>query len=811
MAAPVLPPFPLRLGNAAALLGLLALGGCQMGGHQDSVLPTTGVQPLKGLAQNVSVRRNAMGAPLIESSSFHDALFSLGYLHAGDRIEQMVAMRLLAQGRLAELAGADALEMDRLMRAANLKQSAGQLYADASPRLKRFFEVYARGVNAYLFRYRDKLPGELARSGYRPEYWKPEDSALIFSLYAFSQSVNLQEELSALTLAQKVGADKLAWLLPGAPDEPLAEGEVDKLKGVNLASQLPGLGALTAAGQQLADLGLLGAPGSANLALAPQRSRSGKSLLASDSRAAWALSPVQIHTTKYRVAGLSLPGLPIVLAGYNGKLAWSSSAVMADNQDLFLEQVRRQGSQLSYLADGKWQQARARNETFFVRGQRPQREVMYDTRHGTLLPGHGSLALALHLPQLKEDRSLDALFDLTRAQNIERAFDSTREVTAAALNFVFAEPQHIGWQVSGRYPNRREGQGLLPSPGWDGRYDWDGYADAMLHPYDQDPPAGFIGHANQRSLPKGYGMQLSSSWYYPERAERMAQLAGNGRHDSRSLMALQNDQVTLLADKLKQMFDAPGMALPLKQSIDALPAAQRDKARDALARLKAFDGRLSQVSADAALYELFLQAVTRQTFLDELGPESSPAWQAFVGNAQLSYSAQVDHLLGRDDSPFWDDRGTPQKEDKPTILARSLAAAVDAGTAQLGADRRAWQWGKLHQYRWPAPAYHGLGDKLDRAPLAAGGDFSTLALTPYAWGSNFDTQLPASARMIADFGQAEPLQVLTSNGQSGNPASRHYSDGLDAWSKGRFTSLPLQPQNFARAYGSQRLTLVPGK
>lgn len=811
MAAPVLPPFRPRFASAAAMLGMLALTGCQMGGMQDSVPPTTGVQPLKGLAQNVSVRRNAMGAPLIESSSFHDALFSLGYIHAGDRIEQMVTLRLLAQGRLAELAGPEALEIDRLMRAANLKQGAGQLYADASPRLKRFFEVYARGVNAYLFRYRDKLPAELARSGYRPEYWKPEDSALIFSLYAFSQSVNLQEELSALTLAQKVGADKLAWLLPGAPDEALAESEVDKLKGLNLASQLPGLASLAAAGQQLADLGLLGNPGSSNLALGPQRSRSGKSLLASDSRAPWALSPVQIHTGKYQVAGLSLPGLPIVLAGYNGKVAWSASAVMADNQDLFLEQVRRQGSQLTYLADGKWQQARARSETFFVRGQRPQREVLYDTRHGTLLPGHGSLALALHLPQLKDDRSLDALFDLTRASNIERAFDSTREIGAAALNFVFAEPEHIGWQVSGRYPNRRDGQGLLPSPGWDGRYDWDGYADAMLHPYDQDPAAGFIGHANQRSQPKGYGMQLSSSWYYPERAERLAQLAGNGRHDSRSLMALQNDQVTLLADKLKQMFDAPGMAQPLKQAIDALPAAQRDKARDALARLKAFDGRLSPVSADAALYELFLQEVTRQTFLDDLGPESSPAWQAFVGNAQLSYSAQADHLLGREDSPFWDDRGTPQKEDKPAILARSLAAAIDTGTAQLGADRRAWQWGKLHQYRWPAPNYRGLGDSLSRSPQAGGGDFSTLALTPYAWGSNFDTRLPASARMIVDFGQAEPLQLLTSSGQSGNPASRHYSDGLDAWFTGRFMSMPLQPQNFGRAYGSQRLTLVPGK
>lgn len=148
---------------------------------------------------------------------------------------------------------------------------------------------------------------------------------------------------------------------------------------------------------------------------------------------------------------------------------------MADNQDLYLEQLRRQGNQLSYLADGKWLPARARSETFFVRGQRPLREVMYDTRHGTLLaqPDNARLGLALNLPQFKGDRSLDALFDLTRAKNVERAFDSTREVTAAALNFVFAEPEHIGWQVSGRYPNRREGQGLLPSPGWDGRYDWD--------------------------------------------------------------------------------------------------------------------------------------------------------------------------------------------------------------------------------------------------------------------------------------------------------------------------------------------------
>ncbi|WP_313740815.1 penicillin acylase family protein [Pseudomonas sp.] len=809
MAAAAFALFRPRLNAVAALLGTLGLAGCQMAAQPSNVPPSVGVQALKGLAQGASVRRNEMGAPLIESGNFHDALFSLGYVQGVDRIEQMVTLRLLAQGRLAELSGVDALDIDRLMRATNLRQTAAQQYADASPRLQRFFEVYARGVNAYLYRYRDNLPAGLARNGYRIEYWKPEDSALIFSLYAFTQSVNLHEELSALTLAQHVGNDKLAWLLPVAADEPLAEAEVDKLKGLDLARQLPGFAAVAAAAKRLADAQLLGTPGSTNLALGPLRSRSGNSLLASDSRAAWALSPVQLHTGKYQVAGLALPGLPLVLAGYNGKLAWSSSAVLADDQDLYLEQVRRQGDRLTYLADGKWLAARARTETFLVKGQRPVREVQYETRHGVLLgqPGNGGLALALHLPSLKGDRSLDALFDLTRATSVEKAFDSTREIGAAALNFVFAEAQHIGWQVSGRYPNRREGQGLLPSPGWDARYDWDGYADPMLHPYDQDPASGWIGHANERSQPKGYGMQLSSSWYYPERAERLAQLAGNGRHDSRSLMAFFNDQLTPMADKLKRMLQAPGMAQPLKQAIDALPAAERDQAREALARLLAFDARLSAGSADAALYELFLQAVARQTFLDELGPESGAAWQAFAGNARLSYSAQADHLLGRDDSPFWDDRSTAQREDKPTILARSLAAAMRDGIQRLGADRRAWQWGALHQYRWPAPALPGATDGPQRPPMATGGDFSTLALTPYAWGSHFDTTLPASARMVVDFGQAEPLQLLTSTGASDAFAGK----GLDAWFKGRYMTLPIQPQHFERAYGKQRLSLVPGK
>lgn len=814
MASPAFIHFLPRFGVAAAVVGVLSLTGCQMNNHaSQSLVPTSGVQPLKGLAQNVSVRRNAQGMPLIESSSFHDALFTLGYVHASDRISQMVRLRLLAQGRLAELDGADALPTDRLMRSINLKKNAGELYKSASPRLKKFFEVYARGVNAYLFRYRDKLPEDLARAGYKAEYWKPEDSALVYSLLSFGMSTNLQEELNALVLAQKVGSDKLAWLMPTYPGEALPTSEADKLKGLNLGTQLQGLDSVTQALEQVTHMSLPGVTASSDWAIGPARSRSGKSLLANDIHqpigipSAW--SYVQIRAPKYQAAGATIAGLPTLFAGFNGNVAWGMSMAMGDNQDVFVEKLKREGNRLYYLSNGKWLPASVRNETFFIKGQRPVREAVYETRHGPLLnnPLNSHLGLALQLPDFKGDSTLDAFFNLSRAQTSEAASDASREIRSVALNLLYADARHIGWQVTGLYPNRREGLGLIPSPGWDSRYDWDGYADAMLHPYDQDPAQGWLGTANQRTAAFGYGMQLSNSWLSPERSERLAQLAGSGKQDARSLIAMQYDQVTLFAPKLKAMLTAPGMAQPLKQAIAALPAAEQSKAREALSRLLAFDGKLNATSADAALYELFLQASTQVTFLDALGPENSASWKAFISNGNLSYSAQADHLLSREDSPFWSDARNGQQRDKPAVLARSLVAAVEAGERLMGSDHKAWQWGTLHHYVW-----RNAQGQTVRGPIAAGGDHTTLNMAAYRLGdSNFDTTLIPAMRMIVDFGQPEPMMAQNSSGQSSNPASPHYADSIDPWLKGQYVSFPMQPQHFDKVYGNTRLTLTPGR
>ncbi len=829
----------------ATLLIALSLAGCQSlidQKYQTSLPPESGTRQIQGLMADTSVRRNRLGMPLIEANSLHDAIFTLGYVHASDRISQMTGMRLLADGRLSELAGPATRDLDILMRSLNLRQRARLLMQGASPQVRSRFEIYARGVNAWLYRHQNQLPPDLAGAGYRPAYWQAEDSALIFCLVEFGLAVNLQEEIASLRLAEKVGSERLGWLLPIYPDEPLPHEEAAKLAGLQLDGQIPGLAHLEQSSRTLAELHMQGIAASNNWAFNATRTRSGHSLLANDTHlpisqpSLWNF--VHLRTPDHQVAGASVAGIPTVVAGYNGQIAWGMTNAMGDAQDLFLEQVRQRNGRLEYLADGQWLPARTRSETLRIRGESPITIQIHETRHGPLLntalgERHHALqplglssqyGLALMRPELKEDHSLDGFIELSMATSLDSAGAAVRQIRSIPLNMLYADDRHIAWQVTGRFPNRRQGRGLIPSPGWDSQWDWDGYADALLHPFDQDPPAGWLATANQRTVPPGYGVQVSASWFHPERSERIAELAAaRPRHDLRSMQAMQLDQRSTAVGKLQQMLWSPPMASALQQAISQLPPAQQRPALQALARLKGFDGQLDARSADAALYAMFLQQSMLHTFADELGGTDSPAWQALVDAGKVSYSAQADHLYGREDSPFWDDVRTPQREDKPAILARSLASTLQQLEQQLGSDPQQWQWGRLHRYHWQTDgqrlarwmgasqrvALNSLGDYLGHGPVPAGGDHSTLNAAGWHWGAGFDAWLIPAMRMIVDFSAPDPLLAINSSGQSGNPASPHYRDGNQAWLRGEYVSFPFRSERLSASYGQQRLLLQP--
>ncbi len=233
----------------AVFIGL-SIGGCTklMDRHFKAKLDAAqGSVSLPGLKEQVSVRRDTYGIPFVEANNMEDLAMAIGYVHATDRLTQMIGMKLVSQGRLSEMAGPSTLNLDIYLRTLNLKQAAENMYKNISPERLHLLNRYGDGVNAYINAHKDNLPPGLALAGYTPEPWQPIDSLMIFTLVTLSLSSNLHEEIAALIIAQTIGPDKTAWLLPIYPDEPIPFDEMEKLKGIDLknaaksSSELSGL------------------------------------------------------------------------------------------------------------------------------------------------------------------------------------------------------------------------------------------------------------------------------------------------------------------------------------------------------------------------------------------------------------------------------------------------------------------------------------------------------------------------------------------------------------------------------------------
>jgi len=786
-----------------------------------SVDPEKGIITLSGINQKVLIRRDKLGIPVVDASSLNDAAFGVGYVMASDRLEQMISLSLLAQGRLAEMAGQSVLDMDIYIRTLGLQQQAKAQYDTLGPQMKTRLKYFSKGVNAYLKTHKNRLPMGFVLSGYQPKPWRPIDSVYVFSALNLGLSLNLQEELDFLNVARKVGLDKAAWLFPVYPDEPLPFKEAAKLKGVDLAKLQKGLFRYQKVAKQLGrQIFPMGMAASNNWVLAPSKTKGGASILANDTHlllshpSLWML--LQIRTPNYHAGGIAIAGIPGIVAGSNGKIAWGMTMVMADTQDLFVEKLRQNHGQIEYLYKSKWYPVQTRTEIFKVNHGKSVTRQILSTRHGPLindairhppknplqpqplnLPASIPYGLAVSQVRTNKDDSMQAMFDLGAARTVQEALPLIKKIRFIALNMVVADKSHIAWQVTGTYPKRKQGTGQLPSPGWTGTYDWDGTVDVSQYPSIQDPASHFIATANQRTV-KNPGFILTRSWYYPERFERIKQVLENSHNETTASTArLQFDQKNVLIGKVQKMLLAPSMAREIAKKIATLPKKSRQKAQQLLSCILNFDGVLKPASYHATCYEIFESQMAKLTFMDELGGPDGIAWKALVSASSLTYSAQQDHLLGRQDSPFWDNVNTPQKEDKADIIVAALLGSYNEGERYFDTRLDQWQWGKIHTYRWQTAATHMLpflelpqqivvellSGYLDRGPYPAGGDKNTINAAGHTTGLNYDVWDIPEMRLIVDFSQKEPLQIINSDGQSGNPVSPHYADGIKVWLK----------------------------
>ncbi|GAB6096218.1 acyl-homoserine-lactone acylase QuiP [Desulfatiferula olefinivorans] len=804
--------------------------------------PAEGEHRLAGLEKPVRVSRDNLGIPHIQAETVEDLVFASGYISAMDRLAQMIEFRLAAQGRLAEMSGKSGLELDYFLRALDIKKGALLMLDASSPELKRLLQIYCDGVNAYMDEQK-RLPINIDISGYTPEAWKPVDSASVFVFLTLGLAQNLHEEIDILNMLSKVGAENMAWLIPVYPDEPLPFAEMNKLKEIDLSGSADDLKKLFAVGSRAADLAFLHTAASNNWVVSGKRTPGGASLLANDTHLPLSMPSIWNMTSLacpgYRGAGIALAGLPGIVAGFNGHVAWGMTMVMADNQDLFIEKLKTEDGALHYLYQGQWKKAAEREEIFKIKGEKPVTRIIYETVHGPLLngllenaplnaiapqPARFPFGFALSWAAFEPDATMDAFFGIARAENLDQAVATMKNITGIPLNMVAADKDNIAWLVTGRYPLRKNGTGLFPSPGWTGDYDWTGFLDTERFPREINPERGYCQSANHRTVPADYPHRLSSSWYYPERSERIAQMIETESvYTLKTAQTMQTDTVSLSAEKFKRtLFDLDTLAA-VNGFIDALSETRRANAREGLALLRQFDGNMTADSKAAAFFAVFSSELLKNIFLDELGPEGSDSWNAFLDTHLLSYSALPDHMTERcRKSPFWDKIQTEKTETREEILALSLADAVSFLEEELGNNRDTWTWGRLHTYRWDIEAskmadhlgfiersgMKFLSDYFNRGPFPAPGDHNTLNVSAYHPGKDFDTWLIPAMRIIVDFSREEPMIGINSSGQSGNPASPHYDDGIHEFLDGRYQPFPLQEANVSKHY-TRTLTLLP--
>jgi penicillin amidase len=758
-----------------------------------------GTIALPGLTHPVDILRDRYGIPHIYAETRPDALFALGFVHAQDRLFQMEFARRIGQGRLSELLGPPGKSTDKLMRTLDLAGASERALAHLPASTRMALDAYAAGVNAFLAWNKKPLPPEFTLLGFRPEAWRPADSALIIKLMALELSTNAFGEIVNAALVKAQGPTALEPFIAERPKPLPALSALYGLPEMEMPHELP-----------------LPSPGGAsnNWVVDGRWTASGKPLLANDPHlpltipSVWYLAHFDVAGRPY--IGATLAGVPGIILGRNDRIAWGYTNTGADVQDLYLERLNPPNKD-EYLTPTGPAAFATREETIRVRFFGEERFPVRATRHGPvlaldfkplteLLPENHVLAMAW--PALSDqDATLGAGQALMMAHDCAEFMRALESYVAPMQNMVCADiAGHIGFVAPGSVPIRKPGNdtlGLIPAPGWNDAYDWTGFIPFDALPQALDPPSGFFASANNRIVRPDYPYLISLEWETDERVRRIeALIEKSHEHTVTSFAAMQMDQVSLFARE---------MVPPMIAAIEKTPSKD-PRAAEALRRLADWDGTMSAERPEPLIFMAWIHALTRALIEDELGEE---LFRLYAGPSKSLIRKLV---AGEASVTRWcDDKTTREIETCSEIMSKSFDRSLGDLERNEGPWLSRWRWGKIHEARFShrLGSFPFFGRALDRQ-VPTGGGIDTIDRGQVYFGGDHPLANVHGAgyRAIYDLNDPEASVFVISTGQSGNPLSPYYDNLIEAWAHGAY--LPMTTRRAAiEEGGAQLLRLTP--
>lgn len=754
--------------------GTMGLAGGVWWLRSDPRLPS-GEVALAGLTAPVEVLWDERKIPHIYAATEADAYLVQGYLHAFHRLWPMEVRRRAAEGRLAEMLGEAALEADRFLRTVDLTRGPKASLAAMPDRERQALEAYSRGVNVALVGSGVRRPPEFLVLRHTPEPWTPYHSLLTESIMAWDLA-GFQETLDWWILRETAGEEAFAALRPRYPAGGLTiledEAEVaDPVWEPSSASSLPpGVAlrlALDATPPGLAHdvIERFSITRASNAwVVGGERSDSGKPLVANDmhlsldSPTLWYL--MGIHVPGMDVVGMSLPGVPGVVVGRNNAVAWGFTNAYLADFDLVLETLAPGDSTRVVRSEGT-EPLRTRREEIRVKGQEePVELLVQESEAGPILsrtpsPGGGAALLAFQWVSHRASTTVEALMAMNRAGNAGEFLEALARFSTPHQNTVFADTAGtFGYWMAGTVPLRQAGApSLLPVPGEDEGWRWDGFLPFQDHPHVMNPTRGYVVTANHRqSWDDGSILITDSRWEKPWRA--MAIRDGVLSQESHSVESTRAIQMEVRS---------PFAQLQLPRVVQAF---RKEGMETEAMLLEDWDGGSHLESEAAPLFWGWISA-----YRDELGSRLNLP----RGRPPL---ASLDRIL-EDEAPW--------AGELDGIAARTARGRVPAGA----------RWGEVNQLH----REHLLEDipvlgallGFRTSPLPREGSLHAPNVSPFSGGGPpFRVRHGPSQRAVMDLGGGDyPGGFSLPGEQSGFPASAQGGPQLEAWREGSLWPLPL--------------------
>lgn len=764
---------------------------------------------LKGLHAPVEIVRDTWGVPHIYAHNDEDVFFGQGFVHAQDRLWQMELNRRIPAGRLSEIVGEVAFSTDKLTRIVGLQRAAKNDWMHAPEETVLALNAYARGVNAFLETHHNKLPLEFTLLRFTPEPWRPLDSLGWIKMMAWGQGLNWDAEILRAAILDKLGPERTAHLLGSdiADTNPIILNHTPIPGFDRLLSELHAAKTFL---NITAPVGM-----SNNWVVDGTKSVTGKPLLANDPHLPLQMPSLwyetHLVTPEWQAAGVSLPGVPLVVIGHNAEIAWGMTNAFVDAQDLFIEQFDPDDP-TRYRVNDEWEKATVVREEIRVKGEAEPRAVdVTITRHGPIMNEWFSSApmprevggLALQWTAYEASRSISAGLQLLRAKNWEDFRGALRDWTEPALSFVYADRAgNIGYQLAGDTPVRKNGKGATPVPGWNDEYAWTGLVEFEELPHAYNPPEHLVATANNTVVGAEYEHHLTLDTMNGFRAKRILELLD--AHEKLSLenyARIQTDVHCIPAETFQ------ALTRRWYETLRTHPAlrVQGERAHRALDLLNAWDCELGADSVAGALYETTLHFAMERLYKPWLGELTDtfigvgfhlllhPVNGSYIDRAYLIAL----RILQNEEAEWLNVNNVIRSS--ADILAGALNEAIEYLEGHVGLDMHEWTWGRLHRasFNHPLGAVKPLDKIFNRGPFPYGGDTSTV------WQAAFIPKLPipdeavftASWRQIMDVSDWDNSLGVHPTGQSGHPASRHYADQMPLWLAGQHHPLLWSREN----------------